>query len=195
MPSTSISQLCKFKCVTWSLLSKCLARTCTLQRSGESERSKTCSTTPARWHRPWKRRAKCPFWTGSAPQCRYFSARLPRPGHPIIQKMVALRWKDLMTRFRSLDSKSTGYQFECSTWHHKSVELLVVFKLYLNSWVKPPPFAERSRVLRLSRQQQGQFPIKNCLCHQRVSAWDANVASGSKLVSSLARAPMPCQHH
>ena len=89
MPSTWISHRSKFRCVTWSLLSKALARTCTVQRSGEPERSNTCSTTPARWHRPFQRQ-RCLFWTSSAPQCRSPSGQLPTPGHPIIQKMVAL---------------------------------------------------------------------------------------------------------
>ena len=99
MPSTSIPHFSKFKCVTWSLLSKPLARTCTLQRSGESERSKTYSTTPARWHRPCERQNRSLFWRSSAPQCRSRSGQLPTPGHPIIQETVALRWNDLMTRF------------------------------------------------------------------------------------------------
>ena len=36
MRSTSIRHHSKFKCVTWLLLSKAFARTCTLQRSGEA---------------------------------------------------------------------------------------------------------------------------------------------------------------
>ena len=50
------------------------------------ERSKTCSTTPARWQSSWKRRATHLFWRSSAPQCRSRSGQLPTPGHPIIQK-------------------------------------------------------------------------------------------------------------
>ena len=135
MPSTLIQQFSKFKCVTWSLPSKALARTCTVQSSGESERSKTCSTTPPRWRRPCERRHKWIFWTSSAPQRRSRSGQLPTPGHPIIQETVVVRWNDLMTRFRSLDSKPEGYQFECSTlWHHKSVELLVVSQLHPLGW-------------------------------------------------------------
>ena len=93
MPSTVIQHPSKFKWVTWLLLSKAFAMTCTLKSSGEPEPSKTCSTTPARWQRPGKRRP-CLFWRSSAPQCRSRSGQLPTPGHAI-----AVRWIDLMTLF------------------------------------------------------------------------------------------------
>ena len=99
MPSTLIQLYSKFRWVTWSLVSKRLARTCTLQRSGESERSKTCSTTPAQWQRPWQRPDGGLFWRSSAPQCRSGSGQLLTPGHPIIQKKIAVRWNDLMMFF------------------------------------------------------------------------------------------------
>ena len=177
MPSTLIKQSSKFRCVTWSLVSKPLARTCTLQRSGESEGSKTDSTTPARWQRPWQRRPSL-FCRSSAPQRRSRSGQLPRPGHLIIQKPIALRWNDLMTRFRSLDSKSEGHQFECSTWHHKSVELLVVSQLHPLGWNLHLSLKEAEYLDYRDNKLNSNW---NCLCLQRVSAWDANVVICGKM--------------
>ena len=103
MPST-VMQRSKFKWVTWLLVSKAFAKTCTLQRSGESEGSKTCSTAPARWQHPWKCHGSF-LWRSSAPQCRSRAGQLPTPGHPIAlwsnhpKKWLHFYWNDLMILF------------------------------------------------------------------------------------------------
>ena len=70
------------------------------------ERSKTCSTTPARWQHPWKRRHNRFLWRSWAPQCMSRSGQLPTPGHPIIPKTgctsIGMIWWSFLILFQSL---------------------------------------------------------------------------------------------